>query len=539
MDFAQFRKPQRYIGNEWNVIKKSHKGRIPICISYPDLYELGMSNLGLRIIYGLLNEDPDIVCERVFMPFDDLSEYLKANKQKLFSLESKTPLDQFQVVGFNFNPELNFTNFLHILELSGIQRYAKDRKDLIVLGGGLVNPEPVADFVDVFVLGEFEAVAQDFIKVLKSNSSKEARLEAFAKIEGFYVPKFYENKKEDNRYVFQKLNNSVSGPKRVVVKDLNSSYYPTSWLTPHTEIIQDRVPLEIARGCPNLCTFCQARGQYFPYRQRKPEVIKNLIEKIYKSSGYENFSLLSLSTSDYSYMDELLDSILPYFKENRIGLSLPSLRVDDLLGPLQERLQRLKSSSLTVAVESGDETLRNSLQKNIDINKLYEAAKVLRSFNFRQIKLYFMYGFPNETDKDIIAISEMTKKLSSESNLNINVSLNIFIPKPLSIWEDKPLESEERIEQKRSLLLKTIRRSRKVDVSISSTKSTILEAILARADRGFSRVIEKAYLKGAIFVGHNDKFTWQPWEDAMNGEKFDYKEVLEAKTSNYPWSFLK
>ena len=204
MDFTQFRKPQRYIGNEWNVVKKSHKGRIPICISYPDLYELGMSNLGLRIIYGLLNDYPEIVCERVFMPFDDLSEHLQASTQKLFSLESKTPLNQFQVIGFNFNPEFNYTNFLHILELGGIKRYAKDREDIIVLGGGLVNPEPIADFVDVFVLGEFEAVANDFIRVLKSTSSKEARLREFAKIEGFYVPKFYENKREGDKYSFRK-----------------------------------------------------------------------------------------------------------------------------------------------------------------------------------------------------------------------------------------------------------------------------------------------------------------------------------------------
>ena len=539
MDFAQFRKPQRYIGNEWNVIKKSHKGRIPICISYPDLYELGMSNLGLRIIYGILNEESDMVCERVFMPFDDLSQYLKENNQKLFSLESKTPLNQFQVVGFNFNTELNYTNFLHILELGGIARYARQRKNIIVLGGGIVNPEPIADFIDVFALGEFEAVADDFIKILRSSSSKEARLEAFASTPGFYVPQFYSNNLENNKYLFKPLNKKANKSiRRVFVKDLDSSYYPTTWLTPHTEIIQDRVPVEIARGCPNICTFCQARKQYYPYRQRKPEKVKEIIRKIYKSSGYENFSLLSLSASDYTYMKELLDDTLEYLREERIGLSLPSLRIDDLLGPLQERLQRLKSSSLTVAIEAAQDKLRKDIQKNIDIKKLFEATKVLRSFNFRQIKLYFMYGFPNETNEDIIAIADMLKDLLGKSNLKIAASVNIFIPKPMSLWESQSLEDERVLEEKRALFLGSLPRSRRLGVSLSSTKSITLETLLARGDRTISKVIENAYSKGALYSGDHDRFRWGLWEKAIEEGGIDCQKFLKAKTDNFAWSFI-
>lgn len=539
MDFAQFRKPQRYIGNEWNVIKKSHKGRIPICICYPDLYELGMSNLGLRIIYGMLNEEPDIVCERVFMPFDDLSQYLKETNQRLFSLESKTPLNQFQVVGFNFNTELNYTNFLHILELGNIPRYACQRKDVIVLGGGIVNPEPIAEFIDVFILGEFEEAADDFIRILRSSNSKEARLEAFSVTPGFYVPQFYSNNLENNNYSFKPLKTKVNKSiKRVFVKDFDNSYYPANWLTPHTEIIQDRVPVEIARGCPNLCTFCQARKQYYPYRQRKPEKVKGIIKNIYESSGYENFSLLSLSASDYSYMQELLDDVLDYFREERIGLSLPSLRIDDLLGPLQERLQRLKSSSLTVAVEAAQDELRNNIQKSIDIKQLFEAAKVLRSFNFRQIKLYFMYGFPNETSQDVVAIANMLKELLEKSNLKIAASINIFMPKPISIWESQSLQDEKILDEKRALLLNSLPRTKRLDVSLASTKSTILETLLARGDKTINKVIENAYRKGALFCGDYERFRWQPWKKAIEEENVDYQKILKAKTSNFAWSFI-
>ncbi|UCG35328.1 MAG: TIGR03960 family B12-binding radical SAM protein [Candidatus Omnitrophota bacterium] len=539
MDFAQFRRPQRYIGNEWNVIKKSHKGRIPVCIGYPDLYELGMSNLGLRIIYSILNEESDIVCERVFMPFDDLSQYLKENDQRLFSLESKTPLNQFQVLGFNFNAELNYTNFLHILELGGIPRYSHQRKDVIVLGGGVVNPEPIADFIDIFVLGEFEAISNDLIKILRSTSSRQARIEAFSQTPGFYIPQLYSNNLENNSYLFKPLNEKApKSIKRVFVKDLDNSYYPTNWLTPHTAIIQDRVPVEIARGCPNLCTFCQARKQYYPYRQRKPQKVKEIIKKIYKSSGYENFSLLSLSASDYSYMQELLDGVLDYFREQRIGLSLPSLRIDDLLGPLQERLQRLKSSSLTVAVEAAQDKLRKDIQKNIDIKQLFEAAKVLHSFNFKQIKLYFMYGFPNETNEDIIAIADMLKELLGKSNLKISASVNVFMPKPISIWESQSLEDEKILEEKRALLLNSLPRSKRLDVSLPSTKSTILETLLARGDRTVGKVIENAYRKGALFCGDNERFKWAPWKNAIEEEGSAYQKILKTQTSNFAWSFI-
>lgn len=534
VDLTLVQKPQRYIGNEWNVVKKSHQGKIPICISYPDLYEIGMSNLGLRLVYGMFNEFKDIVCERVFMPGEDLAELLTKTNNKLFSLETKTPLDEFEAIGFNLSCETNIINFLKILRLGAIPLKAEERPEMIVFAGGIANPEPIAEFVDIFYLGEFEEGIGQFVEVFRKYKDKKSRLEALCEIDGFYIPKFYKVSISSNKYQFDKLHKNAQFPlKRVHVKDLDKSYYPLNWLTPHRQIIHDRVPIEIARGCPNACVFCQARSIYRPYREKKVSTVYNIAKTIYSNSGYENISLLSLSASDYSNIEELLDVLIAEFKEKRVGIALPSLRIDSSLESLYRKLLFLKKTSLTVALEAASDTLREKLGKRIDANKLFEAAKIIRSLNLRTIKLYLMIGFPEETDEDLLAISEFLERLQLSTGLSINVSINIFVPKPFSLWEGAWMCQEKMLEQKINLVLQSLRRRRNINVSISNTRKSILEAILSRADRNFSSVILKVFENCETSIED-----WQVWEKAMEDCSIDYKTYIENRTENFPWSFI-
>lgn len=539
IDFKLFQRPQRYIGNEWNVIKKNHHEKFKICIAYPNFYELGMSNLGLRIIYSLLNDFSDIVCERVFLPGEDLAVFLEKSGTELFSLETKTSLSDFEVIGFNLDYELNFTNFLYILKLGGVPLYSSERKQTIVMAGAIANPEPLAQFVDVFYLGEFEEVADKFVKVLRDYRDKDSRLKALSEIEGFYVPQFYRAEFLNNRYELIKIYPYAKLPlKRVYVKDLDTAYYPLKWLTPHTKIIHDRVPIEIARGCPNQCTFCQARNLYHPYRERKPQTLINLTRKIYENSGYENFSLLALSASDYSQIESIIDNFIDSFQEKKVGLSLPSLRVDDILGKLYSKIIPFKKTSLTVAVEAARQCLRNEMNKKIDVNKLFEAAKILRSLKLKHLKVYFMFGFPKENEDDLIEIGKFLNRLSCQAKIDVNASINIFCPKPFSAWQGVKMENEETLLLKRKILFENISSRNNIKLSISNTKKSILEAILSRADRKFSAVIFRAFLKGAHLNNSDDTLLWQIWEEAMREENIDYRFYLGADTENFPWAFI-
>lgn len=539
IDPKLIQKPQRYIGNETNVIKKNIDSKIRICLSYPDLYEIGMSNLGLRIIYGLLNEYSNVFCERVFMPGDDLADYLRNNNTRLFSLETKTSLSEFDVLGFNLSYELNFTNFLNILSLGGVAIKHKDREKVIVLAGGLVNPEPVAEFVDVFFLGEFEEAAADFVRILQQYSDKEERLCALSEIDGFYVPKYYKVTLENNRYNFEKIYPYAKFPlKKINVKNLDSVYYPSRWLTPHTQIVHDRIPIEIARGCPNRCVFCQARAVYYPYREKKIETVMNSLIVNYESSGYEEVSFLSLSASDYSGIERLVGEAIDYLKDKQVGLTLPSLRIDDVISRLYPMLSFIKNTSLTVAVEAARDCLRNTLNKKIDINRLFEAANIIRSLNMRHIKVYFMFGFPGENDDDLIAIGKFLDNLSRQCKMAVNASINIFIPKPFSTWERQNMEREDVLAQKKEIIIKNIPRRHNIKVNISFTQKSILEAVIARADRKFSSVIYNAYLKGSRFDGYGEKFSWDVWSEAMKECGIDYRFYLENNLENTPWSFI-
>jgi len=538
LDWKIFRKPQRYLGNEWNVIKKSHHRKIKICLCYPDLYELGMSNLGMRIIYSQLNTFPDVVCERAFMPDEDLHMYLKEHKKRLFSLETKTDLCNFEIVGFNLNYELNYTNFLTMLSLGGLEIKTHDRKDVIILGGSIANPESLAEFVDVFFLGEFEEVANQFIEVLRKYKAKEERLRALAELDGFYIPKFYNVYPKGNIYIYERQYKYAKLPiKKVYVKDLNTSFFPTRWLTTLTEIVHDRAQIEIARGCPNKCFFCQARCLYFPYRERKLSCITDLMKKTYESSGYENFSLLALSASDYSEIETLIDEVTEHFMNKKVGVSLPSLRVEDIVGELYRSLTKIKRISATFAIEAATHFLREKINKNIDVNKLFEAARILKSLHFRHVKLYFMFGFPQEEDSDLTAIGEFVKELKKKSDLKINLSINAFIPKPFSYFENVKMDNEDTLQRKRSLILSSIPKDRGIKVYISHAKRSILEGLISRADRSFSKVIYEAFLLGVRFDSYRERFNFKVWDHVLKRYDIDTGHCLDGR-DNFSWSHI-
>ena len=540
LEWNNFRKPQRYMGNEWNVIKKSHDGRVRICLCYPNLYEIGMSNVGFRIIYSCLNSFKDVVCERSFMPDEDLYVYLREYKKKLFSLETKTALSDFEIVGFNFDYELNFTNFLAMLDASGIPLKSKERKDLIVLGGGVANPESLCEFVDIFFLGEFEEKAVSFVDIVRRYKNKEARLKALSEVEGFYVPSFYDVYRKGRKYVFEKKYKYAKLPiNKVHVKDLDSSFSPVDWLTPYTSIAHDRAQIEIARGCPNKCFFCQARSVYFPYRERRPDRVLELADRIYKKSGYENISLLALSASNYSNIEGLIRDLADYCSERTIGLSLPSLRIEDVVDKLHKYLSRIKKVSATFAVEAATQRLRSAINKRIDTKKLMEAAKILRSLHSRHIKLYFMYGLPFEVDEDITAIKGFLEEIIRVSRLKVNVSVNVFIPKPFSHFENILMNSKEELERRRRLILNSIPKNRGIKASVALPYKSMLEAVISRAGRELSSLIYEAYMLGARFDADGERFNKHIWDEAFKRMGFDVNEYLSGETDNFPWSHIR
>ncbi|OQX80330.1 MAG: hypothetical protein B6D56_05180 [Candidatus Omnitrophica bacterium 4484_70.1] len=499
LNWQKFQRPQRYLGNEWNVVQKRiGDGTLRICLCYPDLYEIGMSNLGLRMIYSLLNEFEGVVCERVFMPAEDMYEFLTKSNTPLFSLETKTPLYKFDVMGFNLSYELNYANLLHILYLGRIPLRCKERKRVIVLGGGIVNPHPLSEFVDVFFLGEFEGKARKLVEILKKFKDKESRLSALCEIDGFYVPKFYNNYLKNGRYYFEKKYPYAKFPlKRVYVKNLNTSYYPFNWLTPYTKIVHDRAQVEIARGCPNRCYFCQARCFYYPYRERSVSRVLELVEKIYKSSGYENFSLMALSASDYSHIKLLVEKMVEMFGKKRVGISLPSLRINDIVGGLYKELRKLKKVSLTLALEAATPALREKINKKIDVDILFKARDIIKLLDVRHIKLYFMFGLPEEKEEDVKEIVSLVRRLKKTLKVRINLSINAFVPKPLSYFSNLPMEKEETLIKKKEIISQGLLKEKIGSVSFSFIKRSMLEAILSRADETLSKVIYRAFLLGA------------------------------------------
>src|SRR3989338_2186005 len=557
----QVNKPGRYIGQEWNLPKKDFaKADIKFALCFPDLYEIGMSNLGIRIIYAVLNNLPDVACERFFSLALDMEKILRDKNMEIYSLESKKRLREFDFVGFSLGHELNYTNALNILELGSIPLKSSLRSHNypLVIGGGpcALNPEPLHEFFDLFVLGEAEEAILELIDIYRkckvkfkaSGINKQDLLVMFSQLEGVYVPSLYEaryNREGKIEEFKAKTNGAPCKIKKRFIKDLNSAHFPSDWLIPYIQIVHDRITLEIMRGCPNSCRFCQARSQYFPFRQRELNNILNLAESTYKYTGYEEISLCGLSVSDFLGIEELLKRLIGLFKENAISISLPSLKPKTMIGDIYSLIASIKKTGLTFAPEAATETLRKILNKDFNTQEFFKVVQQAYISGYRNIKLYFMIGLPFEREEDldgIIDLSSRTMELRKEVGkkpAQINLSINTLIPKPHTPFQWFQMEQMEGIKYKQDYLKRKIINKR-LRLSLRNPQMSFLEGVLSRGDRRLSQVIFSAFNKGARFDAWDNHFVFDRWMDAFKESGIAPGFYLRDKSKDefLPWDFL-
>lgn len=559
---SQVNKPGRYIGGEWNIIKKDFdKSEIRFALCFPDLYEVGMSNLGLRILYGVLNNIEDTCCERFFSPDIDMEKILRNNHLEIFSLESKKRLKEFDIIGFSLSYELDYTNALNILDLGSIPIKAslRDQTYPLVIAGGAcaLNPEPIYEFFDLFVIGEAEGVILEIIDIYRkfkekfkaSKISKEDLLVMLSNIEGIYVPSLYEvtyNSGNKIKEFKPKIKGIPIKIKKRFVKDLDSIYFPLDWLIPYIQVIHDRITLEIMRGCPNNCRFCQARSQYFPFRQRKIKNILNLASKIYKCTGYEEVSLCGLSVSDYKGIEELLKSLISLFKEKQVSISLPSMKPKTIVGNLSSQIATIKKTGLTFAPEAATERLRKILAKDFDTQAFAKSLEEAFFSGYQHVKLYFMIGLPYEKQSDLDGIvnfanyvSELRKKVN-KNPARVNISINTLIPKPHTPFQWLKMDDLDNIKYKQDYLKNKIIGNKRLKLSFHNRYMSFLEGILSCGDRRLSEVILFAFKQGAKFDAWDNYFSFNTWIKAFKESRIKPYFYLREKSKDefLPWDFL-
>ena len=558
----QLQKPARYIAGEWNAVKKDlDKVSIKFALCFPDLYEVGMSNLGVRILYGLLNEMEDVACERAFHPAADAEKLMRQSSIALSSLESGLPLKDFDIIGFSLGYELGYTNVLNMLDLAGIPLYSSQREQgfpLVIAGGSCVsNPEPLAAFIDLFLIGEGEEAIKELIdayrQIRNSNPSagKKELLMALSAIEGVYVPSFYDVKYGADGCIVSVSALQPQAPslvKKRIVCDLNKSFFPVKWMVPYIQIIHDRVCLEVMRGCPNRCRFCQARSFYYPYRQRSAQVLLDLAKKAQNSSGYEEISLLGLSVTDYHKADEMLKDLIGNFMEKGVGVSLPSIKAKDVTGELLTLITKIKKSGLTLAPEAGTERLRQVIGKDFNLDEFFTAVTQAYRLGYKHIKLYFMIGLPGETREDLDGIIELSRHVSElkrkveKGAANVNVSASTFIPKPHTPFQWLAMDTQEKIEASQQYLSAKIRSlGPKFKISFHDSRMSSIEGALSRGDRRLSEVVFKAWQKGAKFDAWSDSFNGAFWAGAFQESNLQpdfYLSRQRGKDEVFPWDFI-
>ncbi len=557
----QVNKPARYIGEEWNVSRKAFEdAAIKFALSFPDLYEVGMSNLGIRIIYGILNSQPDIVCERVFSVNDDLEEKLRQEARSIFSLESKKPLKDFDLVGFSLGSELGFTNVLRILDLGFIPLKAAERDKsypLVIAGGACsMNPEPMHEFVDCFMIGEVEESILEFIAVYREYMdkfssgamSKEELLIRLAQVQGVYCPSLYEVRYGEGGCIKEFKPRFPGLPaeiKKRFVRNLDQSYFPVDWLVPYIQVVHDRVPIEVMRGCPNRCRFCQARSQYAPLRFRSHKQIVDLAQCAYKSSGYEELSLIGLSVSDYPDIGKVLEDLNKLFQGKGISLSLPSIKAKAEVGNLSSIIARVKKTGLTFAPEAGSERLRNMLAKDFNEQGFFQALEEAYQSGYQHVKLYFMIGLPGEEASDLDAIidfsvrvSELSRKVAGRP-AQVNISINTLIPKPHTAFQWCGMDPQDSMKNKQDYL-RSKTRNKRLKLSFHNRSMSFLEGVLSRGDRRLSQVILSAFKNGARFDAWGDRFSIDKWMEAFKESQVDPESYLKGRQPDgvLPWDFI-
>jgi len=530
---VQAQKPARYIGNELHSIHKDwEKTSLHFALAYPDTYEVGMSNLGIQILYHIINQSEEALAERVFAPWPDFENLLTANSLPLTAIESNRSLKDFDLVGFSLGHELTYTNIITMLKLGGIPIRSSERgeNDPLILGGGpcVFNPEPVAEFFDFFVIGEAEEVINQIIDLVRNtkNVTRNTKLEALSKIEGVYVPS---------------LNNPV---KKRYIKDLDASPYPLSPIVPFVEAIHDRAVLEIMRGCKWGCKFCQAGWTSRPVRERSMDDLIMLADKLIKNTGYEQLSLISLSSSDYSQIDELAKTLARKYEKDKVNIALPSMRTNSFSVKLAKEIARVRPSGVTLAPEAGTQRLRDVIGKNMSEENILEGVSAAFEEGIESIKLYFMIGLPTETEEDLLGICNLAKKIMEigrqfGKRCRITVNLSTFIPKPHTPFQwEKQIGIEETIEKQR--FIKANLKMRGVEIRWHQAEASFLEGVFSRGDRKLSKVIEKAWELGARFDAWSEHFKFDLWQRAFAECGIDPQEYLKSRDYNeaLPWDFI-
>ena len=527
-------KPARYTGGEFNEIKKDLDAvRVRVAFCFPDTYEIGMSNVGMRILYGVMNQMDGVWCERVFAPWGDMEEAMRTNSLPLWALESQDPVKDFDMIAFSIGYEMCYTNILNMLSLSGVPLHSSERKGLknIVFAGGVCafNPEPLADFVDFFSLGEGEEITEEIIELYDRAKTEEWTKETFlkeiAKIPGVYVPSFYTHTYNEDG-TLASVTAADGAPEFVtkrIVENLDTAYFPTKMIVPSTEIVHDRANLEVFRGCIRGCRFCQAGFSCRPVRKKSPEVLYRQAVETLSDSGHNEITLSSLSTSDYRQLKELTETMIPYCSEHRINLSVPSLRADNFSRELMQKLQTLRKSGLTFAPEAGTQRLRDVINKNLTEEEILTTCATAFSGGWNNVKLYFMLGLPTETDEDVLGIAELVYKIiqswkenasNKKRGLRVHVATAYFVPKPHTPFQwERQISPEEYL--RRCRLLKDHFYSKSIEYNYHTPDISRLEAVLARGDRRLGPVIEEAAKNGARLDGWDEYFNYDIWVNAF------------------------
>ena len=555
-------KPARYLGNEINTVHKEEGTYdISFAMCFPDVYEIGMSHLGMQIIYDMLNKREDTFCERVFSPWVDLIPVMKEKGIPLFGLESQKPIKNFDFLGITIQYEMCYSNILGILDLSCIPILAKDRTedDPIVIGGGpcTYNPEPLADFFDMFYIGEAEVVYDDLLDLYRTCSSRQEFLLKASQLPGIYVPSLYDVEYNED-FTIRSFTAGDGAPekiKRVIVTDLDKASYPEAPIIPYTRTIQDRLVLEIQRGCIRGCRFCQAGFVYRPIRRKSPETLKRLVDIMTRATGYEEITLSSLSSSDYPDLLEIINYLTEDHKQDMLNISLPSLRIDSFSLDIMSRIQDIRKVSLTFAPEAGSQRLRDVINKGIDHDEIIAGASEAFKGGWNRVKLYFMFGLPTETEEDVKAISDLCNDIANvfyeipkeqrpaPGRCEITCSTSFFVPKPFTPFQWVRQNTSEEFLTKQHILKHAIadsRNHRSIRYSWHDSDTTYMEGIFARGDRRLSGVIKRAYEKGCMYDAWNDQFRFDLWLEAFKDEGIDPDWYLRERsfTEILPWDHI-